>query len=70
VLLSPEQRQVLAVADGRHRREEIAQALAVAAGQRGPPEGFAEGAHALPPLSTPQVDEVLRQLARCALLEA
>jgi SAM-dependent methyltransferase len=70
VLLSPEQRQVLAVADGRHRREEIAQALAVAAGQRGPPEGFAESAHALPPLSTPQVDEVLRQLARCALLEA
>lgn len=76
VLLTAAQRQVLEVADGQHSRAQIAQALASAGIQRGPPAGSAalEGAAApegqAAPLNGEQVDQVLAQLARCALIEA
>ena len=70
VVLSPAQQQVLSVADGQHRRDQIVQALEAAAGQRDPHEGPAAEHAAAPPPSRAQVDQVLAQLARSALLEA
>lgn len=70
VVLSPPQQQVLAVADGQHRRSDMAAALAQAAAQRGPPEGPAPMAPGDEAARQPTVDQVLQELARGALLEA